>query len=638
MMARSAPAGFSSLRYLRHASPEELMRSALPDIYTMARDLARASAESQHEGQMEDLIQWDGRSDWRELVTGAPATAIHLADLISVERLNEWERYLERTQEAFDAIRAGRPHRTPGDFVIANADMPEWARVFIWDASDPKDCKPVLRSSQDTEFPGTKQFRRDEIRRVAAELNWREVDPDIVDQAGGGGFELRSEAKRNTTAVWHHSGVVQHFSTADEVVRYEREQRWTIVADSPLPFVPTIFSPRDVVWQERSRIEQGKLVMYMKPRVTHDMSAVPKQLGGRKKAQSVNSGIPKQSRALPGLPKVQSYARAQAICSLAGGDTPSAAAGVYGVDETKAYSFGVVQRAEHFTGCYLWPDDQGRVRPHISLRMVFGGGSWPNRFERLSLMLCAWIRKVQRGFDELHPLPLKAREWVAQRRALQAAGVLPQGEDQLWPAGLEPYIDDFTGRALQDTVPVPPHLERIPTGEQNTAIIGARPAASDSRVSVHCRIAAFELRRLGAEVPDDKTMCGSGMIALGAQLDATAQCVRCPELKRLWLLHAVETLRTALKDHSTVSVELMTRFTGRLTNLSQFFPELRRPLAVGYALSRVQWRLSKGGRRWPLTSLSLMKGGRRYIELLHLLSVVESVAQADVGVAMAPPL
>lgn len=378
--------------------------------------------------------------------------------------------------------------------------------------------------------------------------------------------------------MWHHSGVVQHFDTADAAVKFEREQLWTTVSASPLPFVPTIFSPRDVVWQERSRLEDGRLVMFMKPRVTHDMSAVPRQLGGRKSGISVNSGIPRHSRALPGLPRVQAYARAQAICSLAGGDVPSAAVGVYGVDETKAYSFGVVQKAEHYTGCYLWPDQEGRVRPHVSERMVFGGGSWPNRFERLSLMLCAWIQERQRAFDAQNPLPPRALRWVTERRHLQDQGILPQGEAQLWPAGLEPYIDDFTGRALQDQVVVPQHLESIETGEANTAAIGAVPAARDSRISVHCRIAAFELRRLGAEVPDDKTMCGSGMVALGVQLDAAAQCVHCPELKRLWLLHAVDTVRTELQQSSTVSVKLMTRLTGRLTNLSQFFPELRRPL------------------------------------------------------------
>lgn len=161
----------------------------------------------------------------------------------------------------------------------------------------------------------------------------------------------------------------------------------------------------------------------------------------------------------------------------------------------------------------------------MSMRMVFGGGSWPNRFERLSLMVCAWIQHRQRAFDADNAYPARAREWMEERRGLQRRGVLPEGEAQVWPAGLEPYIDDFTGRALQDKVEVPGELALagLDTGEENTEAIGARPAARDSRVSVHCRIAAQQLRWLGAEVPDDKTMCGSGMVALGVQMDAEAQ-------------------------------------------------------------------------------------------------------------------
>lgn len=220
------------------------------------------------------------------------------------------------------------------------------------------------------------------------------------------------------------------------------------------------------------------------------------------------------------------------------------------------------------------------MKPHVSRRMVFGGGSWPNRFERISLMACAWIQSRQRAFDRQHPYPPVAQRWISRRMQLQSEGVLPPGEAQTWPAGVEPYIDDFTGRALQDQVTVPAYLQDISIGEENTVAIGATAAAHNSRLAVHCRVAAFELRWMGAEVPDDKTMCGTGMVALGVQLDAIAQCVHCPELKRLWLLHAVDAITASLRQESSVSAQLITKLTGRLTNLSQFFPELRRHLAV----------------------------------------------------------
>lgn len=216
--------------------------------------------------------------------------------------------------------------------------------------------------------------------------------------------------------------------------------------------------------------------------------------------------------------------------------------------------------------------------------------------------------------------------------------MLPQGEAQTWPAGIEAYIDDFSGRALQDTVNVPEHLRDIPIGDHNTAAVGADPARNDSRLAVHCRIAIHELRQLGAEVPDDKTMCGSGMVVLGVQLDASAQHIRCPELKRAWLLHTVDAMSSQLSKSSSIQMPVITKLTGRLTNLSQFFPELRKPLAVGYALSRVRWRVSKGGARWPVTTLHLRRGHRRYHELRELLATVAYIMRLDSGVSMAPPL
>lgn len=69
-------------------------------------------------------------------------------------------------------------------------------------------------------------------------LGWDVVDPDIVQHVGEGGAEFRTLAPLHTTASWHHPGVVQNFAQADEAVRKERDNRWTRVSSSPLPFVP----------------------------------------------------------------------------------------------------------------------------------------------------------------------------------------------------------------------------------------------------------------------------------------------------------------------------------------------------------------------------------------------------------------
>ena len=74
--------------------------------------------------------------------------------LLGDEKLREWEAYLAATQRAFDEIRAGRLRMSPGEFVVRQQALPEWARGFVWDTEDASDCKPVQRSTRDTVFPG----------------------------------------------------------------------------------------------------------------------------------------------------------------------------------------------------------------------------------------------------------------------------------------------------------------------------------------------------------------------------------------------------------------------------------------------------------------------------------------------------
>ena len=181
--------------------------------------------------------------------------------------------------------------------MILQSELPEWARAFVWVAENVENCEPVRRSTRDTVFPGKRQLDRARFRWVAEQLGWERVDPDILSQVGEGGCEMRSEAPLHTTASWHHPGVLDNFEAADAIVRDERAEEWTRVSASVLPFVPCTFSPRDVVLQERSRLrEDGSLELYMKPRVTHDMSSVPRQLGGRRGGVSQNSGVPAEGK------------------------------------------------------------------------------------------------------------------------------------------------------------------------------------------------------------------------------------------------------------------------------------------------------------------------------------------------------
>lgn len=189
-----------------------------------------------------------------------------------------------------------------------------------------------------------------------------------------------------------------------------------------------------------------------------------------------------------------------------------------------------------------------------------------------------------------------------------------------------------------DRVEVPSYLRGIDIGAPQTAAIGARPAPEDSRLAVHCKLAVYTLRRLGWEIPDDKTMCGSAMILLGALLDALAGCIRTPELKKKWVLHAVDELCNSLTEFATVPRRLIELFTGRLVNMSQYFPELKTPLAIGYALSSCAWKLASGHSARLPSFLRVKRGGRRMHELLALCDVAVEVVTDDVSVVTAPTL
>eukprot|EP00965_Chrysotila_dentata_P008206 268388-Pleurochrysis_carterae.AAC.1 len=47
--------------------------------------------------------------------------------------------------------------------------------------------------------------------------------------------------------------------------------------------------------------------------------------------------------------------------------------------------------------------------------MGFGGGSAPNRFERLTTLVVAWEQRQQARFDEAQPPPEAARRWARRR-------------------------------------------------------------------------------------------------------------------------------------------------------------------------------------------------------------------------------
>eukprot|EP00965_Chrysotila_dentata_P108217 3574445-Pleurochrysis_carterae.AAC.1 len=72
-------------------------------------------------------------------------------------------------------------------------------------------------------------------------------------------------------------------------------------------------------------------------------------------------------------------------------------------DAESAYRFCPVQQADLWLQCFVWWDSQGRASVVVDERMGFGGTYAPNRFERVSTLVAAWVQRKQAQFDEQQP-------------------------------------------------------------------------------------------------------------------------------------------------------------------------------------------------------------------------------------------
>eukprot|EP00965_Chrysotila_dentata_P028121 935186-Pleurochrysis_carterae.AAC.1 len=77
--------------------------------------------------------------------------------------------------------------------------------------------------------------------------------------------------------------------------------------------------------------------------------------------------------------------------------------------------------------------------------MSFGGAFAPNRFERISTLVAAWVRRKQAAFDAAQPPPLAVAQWAQRRAERQREGALPPGAQHTAPRYIQVYIDDFSG-------------------------------------------------------------------------------------------------------------------------------------------------------------------------------------------------
>ena len=651
---RRVPPAFASLSNLRELPSEALQTEPLPPSLILPSRLGRRRRRARRRPPLPRQPQPEGLEGWQLPEreghgVARPEGKISIRQLflpgVYDEVVETWWPLVDAAKRAIDRRLAGDDVTVPKvpTRVIEEWQRPLWARGDVWDCADPTDCKPVERSSAatpDAAFPGRRKLSRVAVREAARRLGWH--DDDIVDQVCGGGVEARSSCERLTVLSFHHPGLLEEFGAAAKVVAAHQEEAWVAPPVRHLPYVPCRLQPRDVIMQDRYRVLEGerdgdgrpKVEAYMKPRVTTNSSH-----GGE---HSVNAGVADDAKRVE-LPCVQWLARALAICDEAGwasveavlaagggdaGDRRARAGGgderrharaqCYCVDAESAYSFCPVQHADLWTQGFVWWDGDGQAGVCVDRRMGFGGAFAPNRFERVSTLVAAYVRLLQDEFDADEP-PALAAEWMARRAGEQ-------------PTYRMVFIDDFAGCALDDRVAQPAMVEGIVIEPEATEAAGGTFAPAGTRVHVHAQLAVYGLRQMGFEASPGKVTVGDGVTVLGFGVQSAGRRLVCPPLKRRTLLHQIEGLERSTLADSTVEGKAARRLVGRLNNLSQVFPEVAAYMHGGYTATSAR----VGGAL--LRTVRMGAEGRTRADWLELLAVSRELLEANEGVPLAPDL
>lgn len=650
--AEVAPPKYASMRNLAEASHAELIAAPMPgDLAQPMRPTKPLKAKAA-KGPALPAPTTGGEAACDEQ-TMQPEGKIHVSQLWGVEIYElEIVPWRELAGRAAWCIEHGTPPPKVPTLRIPQSRMPAWARGKVWDCFDEHDCKEVERSTRDTVFPGRRQANRGQLRAIARELRWH--DRDIVNQVGEGGVEPRSACDMDSVFAFHHRGVAANLAAVRQVMDTHKKEEWiTPILPHP-PMVPCKCIPRNVVMQERMRAStSGELETYLKPRVTSNSS-----FGG---PESVNGGVPQADRYVR-LPTVQDFGRGAAIVNAAtsfdaadpdskastvddGGAAPEGTAsgsdgkgGVCAVDLESAYSFLVIQRADWWTQVFFWwewveaADGSRTLRIGFAIdtRLGFGGAFAPNRFERVTLMLGAWIQQAQAAFDEAHPYPPRVRAWIAHRRELQRQGRLPEGEGQVAPRYLQVYIDDYNLSATTDEVDSQHEYAHVDISEVATLMSGGCPPARTSRLWAHAQITVHRVRRAGFADSPGKTCLGDGIGSLGFKVMVKGGRICCPSQKRNTMIADIDAQTARAERELIVDVAPAGKLLGRMINLAQIFPEIRSYLHGGYAVAS-----GIGPFRSVIATRSLAEGRGAQVNWLCLLEESKRLLQLNAGVPLA---
>ena len=303
------------------------------------------------------------------------------------------------------------------------------------------------------------------------------------------------------------------------------------------------------------------------------------------------------------------------------------------------YSFLPVQRLDWWQFAYLWFDERGVAHFRLLIRVGFGGAMSPRRFQSVSVIITKLAREWQREFDREHPPHDAVRRWRRDRERLQTAGELPAGGGQTEPATAGVYIDDLAGGCVDDDVDMPRtlrgvHVADVDLGELSAFAVGGAPLRRGSRAAAHCILAIAAVRAFGLEETPGKTEGGDVFVNLGLRLRLRDGAIDCPPPKRRILLEHLGRWRATVERCEPFERRMAERLVGRLSNLTQVFPELLEHMSAGHRAANAGY--VHGGVRRLLATVPVGAGSLMHTGLAQLLPHAIGLIEGNEGVPLAP--